>query len=36
VLPYLRSLTTIAGGSHSLGGEVQRVRVVLGLRPASG
>jgi hypothetical protein len=36
VLPYLRSLTTIAGGSHSLGGEVQRVRVVLGLRQASG
>jgi Protein of unknown function (DUF3352) len=36
VLPYLRSVTTIAGGSHSLGGGVQRVRVVLGLRPASG
>ena len=36
VLPYLRRLTTVAGGSHSLGGEVQRVRVVLGLRGASG
>jgi hypothetical protein len=36
VLPYLRRLTTVAGGSHSLGGEMQRVRVVLGLRPSSG
>jgi Protein of unknown function (DUF3352) len=36
LLPYLRSLTTIAGGSHSLGGEVQRVRLVLGLRQAGG
>jgi hypothetical protein len=32
VLPYLRSATTLAGGSHSLGGGAERVRVVLGLR----
>ncbi len=32
VLPYLRSVTTVAGGAHSLGGGIQRVRVVLNLR----
>jgi hypothetical protein len=32
VLPYLRNVTTVAGGAHSLGGGAQRVRVVLGLR----
>jgi hypothetical protein len=32
VLPYLRAITTVSGGTHSLGGGVQRARVVLGLR----
>ena len=32
VLPYLRAVTTVAGGTHSLGGGVERARVVLGLR----
>lgn len=36
VVPYLRSVTTLAGGGHSLGGGVERVRLVLGLRPAAG
>jgi Protein of unknown function (DUF3352) len=31
-LPYLRSLTTLAGGGHSLGGEVERFKLVLGLQ----
>lgn len=31
-LPYLRSLTTIAGGGHRLGAGVERFKVVLGLR----
>jgi Protein of unknown function (DUF3352) len=35
-VPYLRSLSTLAGGGRSLGGEVQRFRLVLGLQGASG
>jgi hypothetical protein len=36
-VPYLRSLTTLAGGGHALGGEVERYRLVLGLQaPAAG
>jgi Protein of unknown function (DUF3352) len=31
-VPYLRSLTTLAGGGHALGGEVERYRLVLGLQ----
>jgi hypothetical protein len=31
-VPYLRSLTTLSGGGHDLGGEVQRFRLVLGLQ----
>ncbi|HEY4897766.1 MAG TPA: DUF3352 domain-containing protein [Solirubrobacteraceae bacterium] len=30
-VPYLRAATTLAGGGHSLGGGVERLRVVLGL-----
>ncbi len=33
LLPYLRSATTLAGGGHALGGEVERYRLVLGLQP---
>ena len=33
-VPYLRSLTTLAGGGHDIGGEVQRFRLVLGLQAA--
>ena len=36
LIPYLRSATTLAGGGRSLGGEVERFRLVLGLQPASG
>ncbi len=32
VIPYLRSVTTLAGGGRRLGGEVERFRLVLGLR----
>jgi len=34
LLPYLRSLTTLAGGGKPLGGGIERFRVVLGLQPA--
>jgi hypothetical protein len=34
-VPYLRSVTTIAGGAHRLNASVERFRLVLGLRPAS-
>jgi hypothetical protein len=33
-VPYLRSITTIAGGAHRLGATVERFRLVIGLRPA--
>ncbi len=33
-VPYLRNLTTLAGGGHGLGGGVERYRLVLGLRQA--
>ena len=32
-VPYLRSLTTVAGGAHPLDASVERFRLVLGLRP---
>jgi len=32
ILPYLRGVTTVAGGAHDLGGGVERARVVVGLR----
>src|SRR5207245_9473826 len=32
IVPYLRLLSTVAGGSRSLGGGAERFRVVLGLR----
>lgn len=35
-VPYLRSLTTLSGGGHSLGGDVERFRLVLGLAQAGG
>jgi hypothetical protein len=35
-VPYLRNLTTLAGGGQSLGAGVERLRLVLGLRPAAG
>jgi len=36
LVPYLRSVTTLAGGGHSLGAGVERVRLVLGLHQAAG
>jgi hypothetical protein len=33
-VPYLRSITTIAGGARRLEAAVERFRVVVGLRPA--
>jgi hypothetical protein len=33
-VPYLRSLTTLAGGGKSLGGGIERFRLVLGLQPS--
>jgi hypothetical protein len=35
-VPYLRSATTLAGGGHELGGEVQRLRLVIGLQQPTG
>jgi hypothetical protein len=35
-VPYLRSLSTLAGGGHDLGGEVQRFGIVLGLQQNGG
>jgi hypothetical protein len=34
--PYLRASTTLSGGGKSLGGGMQRLRLVLGLQPAAG
>jgi Protein of unknown function (DUF3352) len=31
-MPYLRSLSTLAGGGHRLGGEVERFKLALGLQ----
>jgi hypothetical protein len=33
-IPYLRSVTTVAGGSHPLDATVERFRLVVGLRPS--
>jgi hypothetical protein len=33
-VPYLRSLTTLSAGSHSLGNGIERLRLVLGLQRA--
>jgi hypothetical protein len=35
-VPFLRHSTTLAGGGKSLGGGVQRLRLVLGLQPVTG
>jgi Protein of unknown function (DUF3352) len=35
-VPYLRASSTLAGGGKSLGGGMQRLRLVLGLQPSSG
>ena len=34
-VPYLRNSTTLAGGGKSLGGNIERLRLVLGLQPPS-
>jgi Protein of unknown function (DUF3352) len=34
-VPYLRASTTLSGGGHSLGGDVERLRLVLGLQPGT-
>jgi hypothetical protein len=34
-VPYLRSLTTVAGGVHTIDARAQRFKLVLGLRPAA-
>jgi hypothetical protein len=36
VLPYLRSLSTLVGGGKSLGGGIERYRLVAGLQSSSG
>ncbi len=33
LVPLMRASSTLAGGAKSLGGEVQRLRLVLGLQP---
>jgi hypothetical protein len=35
-VPYLRSVTTLAGGGHNLGGGVDRFKLVLGLQQPAG
>ena len=34
-VPYLRSITAVAGGPHRVDAAVERFKLVLGLRPAS-
>ena len=34
--PYLRASTTLTGGGKSLGGGIERLRLVLGLQHAAG
>lgn len=34
-VPYLRSLTTVAGGAHPIDPTIERFKLVLGLRPAA-
>jgi Protein of unknown function (DUF3352) len=34
-VPYLRSLSTVAGGGGSLGGGIERLRLVFGLQPGA-
>jgi len=34
IVPYLRSITSLAGGGHVLGGEIERFKLAVGLRPA--
>ncbi|HMD57944.1 MAG TPA: DUF3352 domain-containing protein [Solirubrobacteraceae bacterium] len=34
ILPYARAVTTIDGGGHALANEVERYKLVVGLRPA--
>jgi hypothetical protein len=36
LLPFLRATTTLAGGGHSLGGQVERYKLVLGLKQPGG
>jgi hypothetical protein len=36
LVPYLRGATTVAGGGHALGGEIERYRLVLGLQQPAG
>lgn len=36
VVPYLRRLTTLSGGARKVANQVERFRLVLGLRPAGG
>jgi hypothetical protein len=36
VLPYLRNVSTVSGGASSLGGGLERVRIVVGLRQTEG
>ena len=33
LLPDLRTLSTLAGGGHGLGGGIERTRIVAGLQP---
>jgi hypothetical protein len=34
LLPYLRSIASLTGGGHALGGEVERFKLAVGLHPA--
>jgi hypothetical protein len=36
VLPLLRSIGTVAGGGHALGGEINRYRIVVGISRPEG
>jgi hypothetical protein len=36
VIPYLRAITTVSGGGHQLGGDVERFKLAIALRPAGG
>ncbi len=36
LIPYLRAVTTVYGAGHALAGEVERFKLLVGLRPAGG
>jgi hypothetical protein len=36
IVPYLKAATSVSGGGHALGGEVERFKLALGLKQSAG